>query len=481
MSISEKEYVKTLEELTHAGKQEEFHALYPAVEKLLKAEEAYDGLVRIYVLRAAMYFQVSNIEKLVQFVTENLTFFQKYANEEEHLRFKNIRAIALEMVGYREGFYEQMLEMKTYGEKNDKLDLVITALINIGLLKMKNKEYEQALHYFYEARKLAGTQPNTPMFNDYCLATNNILYTYLLMERYDEAKTYLHLEKQFERVYPRYKTFYEINTAKYYVFTNQIQQARTHIQRLRAYVNADEKHAVYHEDVLQCELALAKKIGDLQYEKDIYLQLIASQKKNNNDRLLQQMLQSAYVSKRHELIEVAQCDPLTQLLNRRGFLQQVEQQKRNNKARFLACAMVDIDHFKRVNDEAGHLAGDDLIRHVANILKRFEAEGYVCARYGGDEFVVTFLSDDEAHIHHVIETIFQQLHEPFHYEGKAIDVTYTVGAMYVLKNDTCPVEKLLASADQAMYDVKRNGRAYYAVRTFCEVEDVHEAANKYTV
>lgn len=171
MAISNEEYVKTLEELVQSRRQAQFEALYPSVEQLLMAEKEYQLLTRIYMSRALMYYQTSNIEELVKFLSQHFTFFRKYANGEDFMRYKNARAIALEMNGYYDGFYEQMLEIKAYGEAHGIESLVVNALTNIGMLKVNMGQHTDALPYFFEAYDitLALKETNMKMFNDHYL------------------------------------------------------------------------------------------------------------------------------------------------------------------------------------------------------------------------------------------------------------------------------------------------------------------------
>ncbi|MEE1132400.1 MAG: GGDEF domain-containing protein [Caryophanon sp.] len=476
MSISNEEYVKTLEELFHSRNQEQFEALYPAIEQLLIAEKEYQLLTKVYMWRALMYYQFSNIEEMVKFLSKHFTLFRKYATDEDFMRYKNARAIALEMNGYYDGFYEQMLEIKAYGEEHHNESLVVNAITNIGLLKTNTGQNEEAIRYFHEAYVItkAKKDTNVKMFNDHYLAINNLFATYLQMEDLESAAHYLHLEEPFRKCYSRYDMLYRTNVAKYYAAVNQFDEAKRRLALLRAEIEADPAKVVYYSGVLECECTIAKRTGDLQLEKIVYKQLITIQKKSKQDRLLQLIMQSSHQSARHELIEASQCDSLTKLWNRRGFIHQTELVKRTNRdSTYVVCAMLDIDYFKQINDRYGHLAGDQVICQVAEVLKKYEQHGFVCARYGGDEFILTFLENDEQRITDKVAELYSELQQTiFSYNGVMIPVTLTMGVVYVVKNETCPVEKLLSLADCAMYEVKHNGRAYYVVKCISQKEVV---------
>ncbi|OCS91385.1 GGDEF domain-containing protein [Caryophanon latum] len=476
MSIGNEEYVKTLDELFNSRKHQQFEELYPSVEQLLIAEKEYELLTKIYMLRALMYYQLSDIEELVKFLSKHFTLFRKYASDEDFMRYKNARTIALEMNGYYDGFYEQMMEIKEYGEAHGNELLVVNALTNIGMLKVHTEQHTDALPYFFEAYDitLPMKDADMKMYNNHYLIINNLFATYLRMSDFQSAARYLHLEEPFKKCYPRYDMLYRTNVAKYYAATNEFTEAQRRLTLLQAEIDADPTKSMYKLETLQCENLIAKNSGDLQRQKEVYKQLIAIQKKSKQDRLLQLIMQSTHQSARHELIEVSQCDPLTKLWNRRGFIHRTEQVKRANRdATYVACAMLDIDYFKQINDQYGHLAGDQVICQVAALLKKYEQSGFVCARYGGDEFILTFLENDEQRITNKVETLYAELRQTvFSYNDVTIPVTLTMGVVYVMRNETCPVEKLVSLADCAMYEVKRNGRAYYVIKPISQEEVV---------
>ncbi|BDA83620.1 GGDEF domain-containing protein [Aureimonas sp. SA4125] len=155
-------------------------------------------------------------------------------------------------------------------------------------------------------------------------------------------------------------------------------------------------------------------------------------------------------------------DSLTQLNNRRGAIQQVDALLLSQTDFYLA--MIDIDEFKRFNDDFGHATGDAVLISVARELRRMESLGCRVGRLSGDEFSIVSpprSSKDD----------FAQLLKDFAdaagsspYSGShGFDVTLSVGVSRSFA-DGATVEELLASADAAMYEVKRNGRS--AIRFF---------------
>jgi diguanylate cyclase (GGDEF)-like protein len=162
----------------------------------------------------------------------------------------------------------------------------------------------------------------------------------------------------------------------------------------------------------------------------------------------------------HEARESAALDPLTQLHNRTSLDSQLE---RVADLSFLMSAtpcllMIDVDHFKSVNDRFGHPIGDEVIRRVADTLVRnfLRREDFV-ARYGGEEFVVV-VPDSSAHaVRQRAERVRQAIGEIGFSKGKEdFSVTASIGVAVLGPGDTG--KTWLARADAALYEAKSAGR-----------------------
>jgi diguanylate cyclase (GGDEF)-like protein len=157
-------------------------------------------------------------------------------------------------------------------------------------------------------------------------------------------------------------------------------------------------------------------------------------------------------------------DPLTQLPNRASFTEHLEEAMRRAKRASwpLAVLFLDLDLFKRVNDSLGHDAGDRLLRVVAERIQRAVREADMLFRMGGDEFTV-LLEDvrgpEEAAM--VATRMLEAIAEPVHLQHHEISVSASIGIALYPRDDTVG-ERLLKSADTAMYRAKELGRNRYA-------------------
>ncbi|GAA4224558.1 diguanylate cyclase (GGDEF)-like protein [Sagittula marina] len=119
--------------------------------------------------------------------------------------------------------------------------------------------------------------------------------------------------------------------------------------------------------------------------------------------------------------------------------------------------MVDIDHFKRMNDTHGHMAGDQVIRTVANALRvQCRTEDIVC-RFGGEEFLIFLPGSDEAHGKDVAERLRASVKDAYtDFDGQKLRVTISVGAAMKAQEET--IDMAIRAADDALYQAKRCGR-----------------------
>ncbi|WP_455199931.1 GGDEF domain-containing response regulator [Kaarinaea lacus] len=174
---------------------------------------------------------------------------------------------------------------------------------------------------------------------------------------------------------------------------------------------------------------------------------------------LAQTIQELEQSRRY-LKEQADTDPLTRLANRRSFFASAStnlaQMQRQNE--HFSIIILDIDHFKRINDTYGHQAGDAVLQQLATVLSTAIREGDSLARIGGEEFVVASPYTNRLAAIVLSERLRKAVEESeFIYESNRIPVTISLGVASMNKGGD-DVDKLLAVADSRLYLAKQKGR-----------------------
>jgi len=163
--------------------------------------------------------------------------------------------------------------------------------------------------------------------------------------------------------------------------------------------------------------------------------------------------------------QLAARDPLTGFLNRRSLGEEgaalFVQAQRRGKA--MAMMMLDLDHFKTINDMHGHATGDALLREVAVEIAAAMPSIALTARFGGDEFACAFLFDPTHPdtVERIAERLVSRLAQPFQVEGLQLHISVSVGIARS-DSDCASIDALMRSADIAMYAAKNSGRNRFA-------------------
>jgi two-component system cell cycle response regulator len=171
-----------------------------------------------------------------------------------------------------------------------------------------------------------------------------------------------------------------------------------------------------------------------------------------------------YAIERHRMLEqvrqLAIADELTGLVNRRGFMLLAEYQRsladRNGTS--LCMIFLDIDRFKRINDEFGHEEGDKALRELAGLLLRTFRRSDVVARLGGDEFIVLMADINNDGLRTDLDRVEKNI-AAFNREARfKWHLSISVGVARSDPVAPAPLEVLIAAADQAMYKAKEQSR-----------------------
>ncbi|MCK9419360.1 MAG: diguanylate cyclase [Nitrospirae bacterium] len=200
---------------------------------------------------------------------------------------------------------------------------------------------------------------------------------------------------------------------------------------------------------------LPKPFDENELNARIYAQL---RTKSQQDELKQKNQQLEDMLTRVETLAVS--DSLTGLFNRRRFefVLSNEFKRASRYKSELSCLMIDIDHFKKVNDALGHQAGDALLREIAQIIQRCIRDVDTLARWGGEEFVVLGPNTSTENAKLAAARILNAVSQHAFTDCEGIKVTVSIGIAGLPNPAIDTQEKLINAADLAMYEAKKNGR-----------------------
>ena len=197
-----------------------------------------------------------------------------------------------------------------------------------------------------------------------------------------------------------------------------------------------------------------------QKQRDAREQEVANRLKSLAERVAH-MEQEALGYREHleEQRQKALIDPLTGLPNRAAWSERLDHEiaQWQQHGNTLSLAMLDLDHFKRINDNYGHLAGDKVLKIIATVLrKRLRSNDFI-ARFGGEEFVLLLPATPPAVGVRLLETLRAAIEAcPFHFKGERVTITISMGLASFKPGERSDL--VLKRADQALYRAKNAGR-----------------------
>ncbi len=163
--------------------------------------------------------------------------------------------------------------------------------------------------------------------------------------------------------------------------------------------------------------------------------------------------------KYREAVQTALRDPLTGMGNRAAMQSALEREvllaRRYQQA--LSLLVIDIDHFKTINDRLGHSSGDQVLREVAHTIDWVTRQTDMTFRYGGEEFVVVLNNTDDSEAKHIAERVRRAVNElAVNSNTGPVHATVSIGCSSLIESDD--INSLFERGDKALYQAKRNGR-----------------------
>jgi len=190
-----------------------------------------------------------------------------------------------------------------------------------------------------------------------------------------------------------------------------------------------------------------------------YINILLEIQRENYTHLLFEM---EYNDQKKHFEKTSYIDPLTNIYNRRYFDENAEKmvEKASVENQQLALMMIDLDHFKEINDTNGHLFGDDALTITATALKDyFQPFESIVARFGGDEFIVLCQLQEDESVRTMTENLYQTLNSlSLTINDENVQLEFSIGVSTNKQGQITVVEELIHIADTALYESKRNGR-----------------------
>ncbi|MEW5821540.1 MAG: diguanylate cyclase [Cyanobacteriota bacterium] len=240
----------------------------------------------------------------------------------------------------------------------------------------------------------------------------------------------------------------------------QLQQLEIYKEHQKEMLKLHEKDLVKQNEELMYEISkMAKKQEELlKKQQELVLRQTELEKsKKQLEETEKKELENTNVI----LQQLAEKDSLTNLFNRRCFDDEIVQRFEiaKNDKQPISVVLIDIDHFKQINDTYGHLAGDEALKLLGKILTNFVSEYDFVCRYGGEEFAIIHQPLSLKEVFDFVETIRKRIEMgSFMYKKKTINLTISAGIAIMTPEMNLTYKQLVENADKALYKAKNDGR-----------------------
>ncbi|KOS60137.1 GGDEF domain-containing protein [Lysinibacillus agricola] len=467
----------TLNELYNANRYLEYIELSSAAIESAIALGMYNKAILLLRYRCASYFQTGDLQVSISVLEQYRELTFQYGDDIDLIHHYILASIYWGTFGHLKKSEEFMIKGLKIAERIQHVESMGKIYNNLSDLEnslgnyQKAKEFALKSLYYANAFETKHDNPYTGIIHPKI----NLAVAQIWLEEFDEAYEILQELLVTIQNPPYSKVQLEVMNA--YALLNEKQgsvgEAIDLYQKAKHYAlqNNDLSllQTIYNSLVKLIE-EQGNKIVLCSIQKE-YINILLEIQRENYTHVLFEM---EYNDQKKQFEKTSYIDPLTNIYNRRYFDENAEKmvEKASSENQQLALMMIDLDHFKEINDTNGHLFGDDALTITATTLKDyFQPFESIVARFGGDEFIVLSQLREGESVQSMTENLYQTLTAlSLTINDEAVQLEFSIGVSTNKQGQITEVEELIHSADTALYTSKRNGRNQITV--FNQYSDV---------
>ena len=457
-SLDEKfEYAKSMHLL---AKFEEGLSYFRILKPEYEAIKRYDRVLDCLGWICQNLANLGRVEELYHYLPKYKSICNEHGTEVNHLKLNTYLAFISASIGDEKSAIDYYHEAIAIAKKLNDTKRYLFSLLNLQAVYLLIKDFEHAYEVSVEVEQAFKQNPSIKTTMSEAAYYLNLITIHL---EWQQLQTIEQLFSSFKAIpnidkHNREQMYYQCLKGRYY---NELGHYNAAINELETAYNfiAQTKEEPFFTMILE-NLVMAYENTEnyraaLHYAKQFNEKLLDEQKKRVTNETIK-VIKEIDLDSMKQLVYI---DGLTSIPNRRHLekfgTQLIEEASIMNENVY--CAIIDIDHFKYINDRFGHIVGDLVIQQLAHVITDASQEADIYVRYAGDEFVFLVKSPDEA------EAYFQQLFSKitnFEFQTDELCVKLTISMGVASLND-CAVKELktlLDLADQALYQSKNTGR-----------------------
>lgn len=463
----------TMNALVREERFNEFFNLFDPTASLALQEKNYNLLIDLHLNRSKITYNIGDIQSCIADLKKITEWIDEYGTDGQRISYLNTYASVCGELGNQEKYLEYLNKAKVLAIEINDIYSLCKIYNNLGVYYLVKEQPENAVDILLKAldlsKQLHAEQEEELM-----------VYVRLnLSKGYTDIGEYQKAEKLFDFLFSYIKGKQMIKASIYVLqykglwFKAQERYEEASEILLKAKDFASQNNdLILLEEINKILVEVSTELNDKDYliaiQKDYIDILVKIKEINLNQNLIQiEMTQS---EKQYESISTK--DPLTSCYNRRYFEENIKKwlKEAEETAQLIGFFILDVDYFKQINDQYGHLVGDDVLKHISNTVKEYLAAfDSIFARYGGDEFVGIVNVSSNNELVEMIDNLYKQISNTMiELDEQKIAIQVSFGASTNSNGLITEYKEIFKLADDALYESKRNGRNQFTLNSVKE-------------
>ena len=460
------ELLITLHALYSANRYLEYIELSSAAIDSAYALDMHDQAMLLLRYRCASYFQIGDLQIAISVLEQYRKLTFKYGTDIDVIQYYSLASIYWGTFGHLKKSEELMHKGLEIAKRIEHVESMGKIYNNLSDLEIEIGKYSEAKEfalkslYYSNAFDTKHAQPYTKIIHP----KTNLAIAHIGLKEYQEANVLLQELLATIGDSPYSKAQLEVFNAYALLCEKQgnVGEAVDMYQKSKHYALQNNDLSLLQK-IYDSLVKLIEQQGNkviLCAVQQEYINILLEIQKENYTQVLFEM---EYNDQKKEFERTSYIDPLTNIYNRRYFDEHAEKMLKIAEAdkQQLALLMIDLDHFKSINDLNGHLCGDDALVLTATTLQKYfeRYEDSIVVRFGGDEFMVlTKILEGETE-----QTVTEKLYEELSsltltVDDEVVNLAFSIGVRTNDYGRVTHVEQFIRDADSALYTSKRNGR-----------------------
>ena len=451
------EYAKSMHAL---AKFEEGLSYFRILKTEYEAIQHYERIIDCLGWICQNLANLGRVEELYNYMPEYKSMCNEHGNELNQLKLNAYLAFICASIGDEPSAICYYQEAITIAKKLRDTKRYLFCMLNLQSVYILIKEFEQAYEVSIEVKQAFEKDPTIKTTMSEAAYYLNLMAIQLEWQQFHTIEP---LFQAFEAIpsidkHKREQMYYQCMKGRYFNLLGQHLDAITELEAAFTFITQTEEEP-FLTMILENLIIANENTGNYQaalhYAKAFNKKLLDAQKKHVTNETIK-VIKEIDLDSMKQLVYI---DGLTSVPNRRHLekvgAQLIDEARQTNQN--MHCAILDIDHFKSINDRFGHIVGDLAIQQLANVISDALPDDFLFARYAGDEFVI--LAPEQPNAESYFPQLFSHMTNfEFHTEKVSVTLTISMGMASLQDCKTKELKPLLNLADQALYESKNTGR-----------------------